>query len=97
MLLIPNFFSWVLPPRPPVSEMVKTMKNISATDGFRYFSGYYDTLSNLPAIYAHGHSSTGDKLTIVGPGTEQEFPIQQFDKALSAYRELLAKRGYHVR
>jgi hypothetical protein len=97
IVLIPSFFSWVLPPRPPVPEMAKTMKNISATDGFRYFSGYYDIRNNLPAIYAHGHSATGDKLTIVGPGAEQEFPIQQFDKALSAYRELLAKRGYHIR
>jgi hypothetical protein len=97
ILLMPSFFSWVLPSRPPVPEMVKTMKHISATDGFRYFSGYYDTLKNLPAIYAHGHSSTGDKLTIVGPGAEQKFPIQQFDKAISAYRELLAKRGYRVR
>jgi hypothetical protein len=97
ILLIPDFFSRVLPPRPPVPELVKTMKNISATDGFRYFSGYYDILNNLAAIYAHGHSSTGDKLTIVGPGAEQEFPIRQFDRALSAYRELLQKRGYHVR
>ncbi len=97
ILLIPNFFSWVLPPRPPVPEMVKMMRNISATDGFRYFSGYYNTRNNLPAIYAHGHSSTGNKLTVVGPGTEQEFSIRQMDEAFSAYKELLSKRGYSIR
>jgi len=95
--LIPNFFSWVLPPRPSAPEMVKTMGNISATDGFRYFSGYYDVTNNLPAIYAHGHSSTGDKLTIVGPGMEQEFSIRQMDEAFSAYKDLLSKRGYSIR
>jgi hypothetical protein len=95
--LIPNFFSWVFPPRPSVPEMVKTMGNISATDGFRYFSGYYGVRNNLPAIYAHGHSTIGDKLTIVGPGMEQEFSIQQMDKALSGYKEFLAKRGYYIR
>jgi len=97
ILLIPNFFSWVLPARPPVPEMVKTMRNISATDGFRYFSGYYGTRNNLPAIYAHGHSSTGDWLTVVGPGMEKEFSVQQFDEAISAYKEFLLKRGYSAR
>jgi hypothetical protein len=97
ILLIPSFFSWVLPPSPPVPEMVKTMRNISATDGFRYFSGYYGTRNNLPAIYAHGHSSTGDKLTIVGPGMEREFSIRQADEAFSVYKELLSKRGYSIR
>ncbi len=97
ILLIPSFFSWVLPPRPPVPEMVKTMRNISAADGFRYFSGYYNTLNNLPAIYAHGHSSTGDRLTVVGPGMEKEFPILQFDEAISTYKEFLSKRGYSAR
>jgi len=96
IFLIPNFFSSVLPPRPAVPEMVKIMKNIPATDGFRYFSGYYDNLNNLPAIYAHGHSSTGDKLTIVGPGTEQEFSIRRIDEAFLLYKELLSKRGYSI-
>lgn len=77
--------------------MVKTMRNISATDGFRYFSGYYGTSNNLPAIYAHGHSSTGDNLTIVGPGMEREFSIRQADEAFSVYKELLVKRGYYIR
>lgn len=83
-----------LPPRPPVPEMVKIMKNIPARDGFRYFSGYYDTLNNLPAMYAHGTSRGGGKLTVVGPEMEQDFSIHQMDKAFFAYRELLEKRGY---
>lgn len=73
------------------------MGNILTTDGFRYFSGYYDVTNNLPAIYAHGHSSTGDKLAIVGPGMEQEFPIRQMDEAFSAYKDLLSRRGYSIR
>jgi hypothetical protein len=85
---------YLLPPRPPVPEMAKIMKNVSATDGFRYFSGYYDTLNNLPAMYAHGTSSEGGKLTVVGPGMEQDFPIRQIDRAFSLYRELLRTRGY---
>ncbi len=97
IFLIPSFFSWVLPPRPSVPEMVKTMRNISAIDGFRYFSSYYDTRNNLPAIYAHGHSSTGSKLTVVGPGMEKEFAIRQFDEAISTYKEVLSKRGYSTR
>jgi len=84
----------LLPQRPPVPEMVKTMQNIPAKDGFRYFSGYYDTHNNLPAMYAHGTSKEGRKLTVVGHGMEEDFPIHQMDNAFSSYRELLRARGY---
>ncbi len=74
--------------------MAKTMENIPAKDGFRYFSGYYDTLNNLPAMYAHGTSKEGSKLTVVGHGMEQDFPMGEIDKAFSSYRDLLTARGY---
>jgi hypothetical protein len=40
---------------------------------------------------------TGYKLTIVGPGMEQEFSIRQMDEAFSAFKDLLSKRGYSIR
>ena len=67
--------------------------NMRPVEGFRLLSGYYcDWPSNLPTIYAHSSS----KVTVVGYGYEQEFDMRDLDKALDAWRALLARQLYPV-
>ncbi len=46
------------------------------------------------AMYAHGTGRGGTKLTVVGHGMEEDFPIHQINKAFSSYHELLRTQGY---
>ena len=79
--------------RAPESLRGMSIDNISAAEGFRIFSGYYcDWGSDFPTIYAH----SGNRITVTGYGYEQEFDMRDLDKALDAWRALLAKQHYEV-
>jgi len=85
-----HYFRFWNPSRPETPEKLGVLGRITAFEGFRYFSGYYNNLNyNHPVIYAHrGHKSNYRKmLTIVGPGIEQKFSIQNIEKAFSVYRD----------
>lgn len=96
-LLIVTFIMLFPPGRPSAPEIAKIMRNVTALDAYRYFSGYYKTSHNLPTIYANrwgGKSDHSEFLTIVGPETEQTFKMQEIDKAFEEYKALLKRRGY---
>lgn len=94
--VIAVFLLTLFPPgRPPVPEAAKALRNVAPSVGYRYLSGYYKTSHNLPTMYTHGGGERGsEELTIVGPGTEHTFKMQEIDKAFEEYRTLLKTRGY---
>ena len=65
------------------------LKNTTATDGFKYYSGNTFPINNHPAIYAGN-----GKLIVVGYKFNKEFPVQEFNKAFEAYKKLLQLDGY---
>jgi hypothetical protein len=71
----------------------KCLDAITPVDGYRYFSGHDASLHNHPAMYASGSGSDA-KLTVIGSGFDQSFPMSDPDAAFAAYRKLLADRGY---
>lgn len=90
-----SLFALFPPGRPHVPEAAKVMRTVTPIDSYRYMSGYYKSSHNLPTIYAHGGGERGsEELTIVGPGTEQTFKMQESDKAFEEYKALLKRRGY---
>jgi hypothetical protein len=96
-VLIVTFITLFPPGRPPAPEVVKVMRTVTPSDGYRYLSGYYKVSHNLPTMYAHGGGGKSDNselLTIVGPETEQTFKMQEIDKAFEEYKGLLKRRGY---
>lgn len=76
-----------------ITEQKKLLDKIMPDVGFRYFSGYYSEVHNLPAMFAHG-SIDGSKLTVVGVGFYKEFAMNEWDKAIQTYKALLIIRGY---
>ena len=71
----------------------QVMSQIYPTTGFRYLSGYSQELHNHPAMYAF-QAPGGQRLVVVGRDFIQSFPIEDWSKAVEAYRQLLVKRGY---
>jgi hypothetical protein len=69
------------------------LSQIAPTEGYRYFSGNAQPLHNHPAMYASG-SDADAKLTVLGVGHDQAFPLTEIDAAFAAYRALLVERGY---
>ncbi len=76
-----------------ITEQKKVLDGITPDVGFKYFSGYYFDLHNLPAIYAHGYKDASG-LTVVGIGFYKEFAMNEWDKAIQTYKALLIIRGY---
>ena len=64
------------------------LKDTTATDAFKYFSGNTMPAMNHPAIYA-----AGNQLIVVGYEYHKEFPIEKIQKAIKAYKELLKQEG----
>jgi hypothetical protein len=74
----------------------KALSEIYVSDGFNYMSGNTQPLHNQPAIYAYyyGKEGGGARLVVVGQDFRQEFWMHEWAKAIEAYKELLARRGY---
>lgn len=66
---------------------------ITPNTGYKYFSGNYENSHNHPAIYAHGHKENA-KLVVTGRGFYKEFSINEWSKAVEAYKSILIVRGY---
>ena len=64
------------------------VQKITPVDAFKYFSGNTNPYFKHPAIYA-----ADNKLIIVGYEYYKTFPMDQFQKAISAYKELLVLEG----
>lgn len=88
-----HYFRFWNPSRPEVPARLEALSHIPSSEGFRYFSGYYNDLSyNHPVIYAYGKgykSKHRKMLRIVGPGIDKEFLIQDIEKALSVYTDFV--------
>lgn len=72
-----------------------TLENVTAEDGFAYFSGHLPDSGNHPAMYAH-IAGGRDAITVVGPGFMRDYPMKDWRKAVDAYRALLLANGYAV-
>lgn len=64
----------------------------SPKEAFEYYSGYKSPLNVHPVMYA-AYDVTG-MLVVVGYEFYQEYPVNELDKALAAYKELLRLDGY---
>lgn len=71
----------------PIGEL--KLKNTTAAEGFKYFSGNTAPINSHPAIYAGS-----ERLIVVGYKYYKEFPVDQLSEAFKAYRELLILDGY---
>jgi len=70
----------------------KALNEIRPTDGYKYFSGYDSKYNNLPTMYTYGYKNS--KIVVVGKGFIKEFSINEFSKAVQAYKALLILNGY---
>lgn len=66
----------------------KRLKNITATEGFKYLSGNSGSIHNHPTIYLGS-----GKLYVIGFEFYKVFPIEKLNEAFNAYRELLIIDG----
>ena len=78
-------------------EKIDALDSIRIDTGFQYFSGYYpdpDEYHNHPTIFASSSEETGHILTVTGNDFYKEFSINEYSKAVEAYKSLLLERGY---
>ena len=70
----------------------KPMKWVTPYEGFSFLSGHDRTSNhNHPTIYGCGL----DTIVVVAGGYREEFPINEIDKAFTAYRQALVCNGYY--
>lgn len=66
---------------------------ITPITGYKYFSGNYENSHNHPAIFAYGYKED-TKLVVTGRGFYKEFSINEWSKAVEAYKSILIVKGY---
>jgi hypothetical protein len=74
-------------------DMKAVLWKIAPSTAYKYFSGYYENNHNHPAMYAYGYKENA-KLVVTGRGFYKEFSINEWSKAIEAYKSILVDRGY---
>jgi len=75
-------------------DVKSNLEDVSPITGYKYFSGYFEnTNHNHPAIFVYGYKENAN-IVVTGRGSYQVFSINEWSKAIKAYKAILKANGY---